>query len=221
MYLTSWTSKRVVLGSHQVAAASGPAAQEVAGYVNYNIGMEPQVVWRVELEEGQVMRIGEQGVLLHHTTTDALLGVTEHVYPEPWGEGMVEVVGRMGGRGAGSTWRVEDFRFPPMVDYLSEEQREELYGGGTSSTTTSASQTRNNSVSSMDDLKRLLQVMDLDDEQCACGDSGDLCGVCMVHVWYTCPSDGEVTPSPAGHPPAAGDEGAGGGRPLCHFHSEH
>ena len=115
---------------------------KVSGYVNYNIGMEPEVrkwrkntkrlkkqeIWTVLLPPGEdVWRIGDQGVRLQHASTGKILTVTRcssfsfsshfssNDYPESWGEGLHEVVAaKPNQKEEGTQWTVNFFQIPNM-----------------------------------------------------------------------------------------------------------
>ena len=119
---------------------------KVSGYVNYNIGMEPEVrkwrkntkrlkkqeIWTVLLPPGDdVWRIGDQGVRLQHASTGKILTVTRcssfcflshfssNDYPESWGEGMHEVVAaEPNQKEEGTQWTVNFFQIPNMGETM-------------------------------------------------------------------------------------------------------
>jgi len=164
IYLISWSLSPggALLNTHTVAAPFSKNSQEVSGYVNYNIGMEPDVVWRVILPPGEnFWRVGsETGVRLQHVTTGKLLTVTSHRYPEPWGEGMREVIAASAsvGDGAKAGWTINYYQLPDMAEELTEQAQEELYGGGTSEKTISSLQAQKNTASSTTGLRQLLKA---------------------------------------------------------------
>jgi len=162
--MTSWSrsrsSGRLMLNTHTVAAPLSKRSQEVSGYVNYNIGMEPEVIWRVILPPGEdFWRVGPAsgGVKIQHVNTGKFLSVTNHRYPEPWGEGMREVVA-LKDDASSSLWAINFYQLPDMAEELPAQAQEELYQGGTSDLTTSTSQAKKNTASSTVDLRLLLMA---------------------------------------------------------------
>ncbi len=84
------------LNSHDVAAPMSPHNQEVTCYIDYNISMSSENLWKVEIinkepgSEGIWHSIGSQVRLIHHTTQQALK-YSGKTYPD-WGFHQNEVV---------------------------------------------------------------------------------------------------------------------------------
>ena len=85
------TSRRA-LNSHDVAAPLTPENQEVSCYIDYNISMPSQNLWRVELEDqgssggggDSRWRAVQSKVRLVHVDTKQTLTATQNVLPD-WG----------------------------------------------------------------------------------------------------------------------------------------
>ena len=113
----------------------------------------PATVWLVDME----------GVQIRHVKTGKMLTVTDKTYPEgDWGEGMKEVAGAKPMVG-NNKWKVGFNRIPKygekfdliLVETLGKENVEELYNNGTSELTINPDSLRNNTSSSIEDLKIL------------------------------------------------------------------
>lgn len=114
------------LNSHDVAAPMSPHAQEVSGYVDFNVSMVPQNLWRVDITnreaESDVWKTIVSEVRLVHVNTSAVLKLSGAALPD-WAFRQLEVVAERsasGGGGGGSRlWTVEEHRYG-----TSEEQKE-------------------------------------------------------------------------------------------------
>ncbi|XP_036368032.1 protein O-mannosyl-transferase 1-like [Octopus sinensis] len=102
------------LNSHDVAAPMSPQNQEVSCYIDYNVSMPSQNLWRVEL----VNRDSDQDnwqtinslVRLHHVNTSQALKVSGKQLPE-WGFHQLEVVTDRIAEQDPTIWNVEEHRY--------------------------------------------------------------------------------------------------------------
>ncbi|GAB1607719.1 protein O-mannosyl-transferase 1-like [Argonauta hians] len=102
------------LNSHDVAAPMSPQNQEVSCYIDYNVSMPSQNLWRVEL----VNRDSNQDtwqtinslVRLHHVNTSQALKVSGKQLPE-WGFHQLEVVTDRITEQDPTIWNVEEHRY--------------------------------------------------------------------------------------------------------------
>ncbi|CRK93645.1 CLUMA_CG007174, isoform A [Clunio marinus] len=82
------------LNSHDVAAPVSPQSQEVSCYIDYNISMPGQLLWRVEIlnkeEEGIHWHAIKSQVRLVHVTTQTALRFTGRQLPQ-WGYNQHEI----------------------------------------------------------------------------------------------------------------------------------
>uniref|UniRef100_A0A1A7WML2 Protein O-mannosyl-transferase 1 n=1 Tax=Iconisemion striatum TaxID=60296 RepID=A0A1A7WML2_9TELE len=108
------------LNSHDVAAPMSPHAQEVSGYVDFNISMPTQNLWRVDISnrgaESEVWKTILSEVRLVHVNTSAVLKLSGVSLPD-WGFHQLEVVAERLKLGSG--WTVEEHRYG-----TSQEQKE-------------------------------------------------------------------------------------------------
>uniref|UniRef100_A0A8C4Z3D6 dolichyl-phosphate-mannose--protein mannosyltransferase n=1 Tax=Gadus morhua TaxID=8049 RepID=A0A8C4Z3D6_GADMO len=112
------------LNSHDVAAPMSPHAQEVSGYIDFNVSMVMQNLWRVDISnreaESEVWKTIVSDVRLVHVNTSAALKLSGGTLPE-WGFGQLEVVADRVSRAHHSSlvWNVEEHRYG-----TSHEQKE-------------------------------------------------------------------------------------------------
>ncbi|XP_054629730.1 protein O-mannosyl-transferase 1 isoform X2 [Dunckerocampus dactyliophorus] len=112
------------LNSHDVAAPMSPHAQEVSGYIDFNVSMPAQNLWRVDVvnreAESEVWKTILSEVRLVHVNTSAVLKLSGTSLPD-WGFRQMEVVAEKMFRGHSSsqTWTVEEHRYG-----TSEEQKD-------------------------------------------------------------------------------------------------
>lgn len=112
------------LNSHDVAAPMSPHAQEVSGYVNFNVSMAAQNLWRVDISnreaESDVWKTILSEVRLVHVNTSAVLKLSGSALPD-WAFRQLEVVADRAATAAGGSllWTVEEHRYG-----ISEEQKE-------------------------------------------------------------------------------------------------
>lgn len=112
------------LNSHDVAAPMSPHAQEVSCYINYNVSMAPQNLWRVEItnreSEAEVWKTILSDVRLVHLNTSAVLKLSGPSLPD-WGFHQLEVVAErlFTAHSGAQGWTVEEHRYG-----TSQEQKE-------------------------------------------------------------------------------------------------
>ncbi|KAM9700000.1 protein O-mannosyl-transferase 1 [Menidia menidia] len=110
------------LNSHDVAAPMSPHAQEVSGYIDFNVSMPAQNLWRVDIlnreAESEVWKTILSEVRLVHLNTSAVLKLSGLPLPD-WGFRQLEVVADKLVLVQSSSWTVEEHRYG-----TSREQRE-------------------------------------------------------------------------------------------------
>ncbi|XP_004713302.1 protein O-mannosyl-transferase 1 isoform X1 [Echinops telfairi] len=113
-----------LLNTHDVAAPLSPHAQEVSCYVDHNISMPAQNLWRLEIvnrdTDRDVWKTIMSEVRFVHVNTSAILKLSGAHLPD-WGFRQLEVVGEKLSRGfhESTVWNVEEHRYGK-----SQEQRE-------------------------------------------------------------------------------------------------
>nr|XP_025744045.1 protein O-mannosyl-transferase 1 isoform X4 [Callorhinus ursinus] len=112
------------LNTHDVAAPLSPHSQEVSCYVDYNISMPSQNLWRLDIvnreSDTEVWKTILSEVRLVHVNTSAVLKLSGAHLPD-WGFRQLEVVGEKLSRGyhESMVWNVEEHRYGK-----SQEQKE-------------------------------------------------------------------------------------------------
>nr|KAF6434198.1 protein O-mannosyltransferase 1 [Molossus molossus] len=112
------------LNTHDVAAPLNPHAQEVSCYIDYNISMPAQNLWRLDIvnreSDAEVWKTILSEVRLVHVNTSAILKLSGAHLPD-WGFRQLEVVGEKLSRGyhESTVWTVEEHRYG-----RSQEQKE-------------------------------------------------------------------------------------------------
>ncbi|KAF7687319.1 protein O-mannosyl-transferase 1 [Silurus meridionalis] len=112
------------LNTHDVAAPLSPHCQEVSGYIDFNVSMPAQNLWRVDItnreSDRDVWKTILSEVQLIHVNTSAVLKLSGASLPE-WGFHQLEVVGDKIYKGyqQSGVWNVEEHRYG-----RSQEQRE-------------------------------------------------------------------------------------------------
>uniref|UniRef100_A0A667I502 Dolichyl-phosphate-mannose--protein mannosyltransferase n=1 Tax=Lynx canadensis TaxID=61383 RepID=A0A667I502_LYNCA len=112
------------LNTHDVAAPLSPHSQEVSCYVDYNISMPSQNLWRLDIvnrdSDAGVWKTILSEVRLVHVNTSAVLKLSGAHLPD-WGFRQLEVVGEKLSRGyhESTVWNVEEHRYGK-----SQEQKE-------------------------------------------------------------------------------------------------
>uniref|UniRef100_A0A3Q2ZUR2 Protein O-mannosyl-transferase 1 n=1 Tax=Kryptolebias marmoratus TaxID=37003 RepID=A0A3Q2ZUR2_KRYMA len=109
--------------NHDVAAPMSPHAQEVTGYMDFNVSMPAQNLWRVDVTnreaESEVWKTILSEVRLVHVNTSAVLKLSGVSLPD-WGFRQLEVVAEKHFKSHSSSlvWTVEEHR------YGTQEQKE-------------------------------------------------------------------------------------------------
>uniref|UniRef100_A0AAQ4Q6I0 Protein O-mannosyl-transferase 1 n=1 Tax=Gasterosteus aculeatus aculeatus TaxID=481459 RepID=A0AAQ4Q6I0_GASAC len=112
------------LNSHDVAAPMSPHSQEVSGYIDFNVSMAAQNLWRVNIPhreaESESWKTILSEVWLVHVNTSAVLKLSGVSLPD-WGFRQLEVVGEKLFKAHSSSlgWTVEEHRYG-----TSQEQKE-------------------------------------------------------------------------------------------------
>ncbi|XP_060518759.1 protein O-mannosyltransferase 1 [Cylas formicarius] len=110
------------LNSHDVAAAMSPQCQEVSCYIDYNISMPSQNLWRVEVlnrdQTNDAWHTIQSLVRLIHVDTNTALKFTGKQLPD-WGYHQHEVAADKVISQDDTIWNVEEHRYTK-----SEDQRE-------------------------------------------------------------------------------------------------
>ncbi|KAM5331671.1 protein O-mannosyl-transferase 1 isoform 1-T5 [Glossophaga mutica] len=113
-----------LLNTHDVAAPRSPHAQEVSCYVDYNISMPAQSLWRLDVvnrdSDADTWKTILSEVRFVHVNTSAILKLSGAHLPD-WGFRQLEVVGEKLSRGfhESTVWTVEEHRYG-----RSQEQKE-------------------------------------------------------------------------------------------------
>lgn len=102
------------LNSHDVAAAMTPQSQEVSCYIDYNVSMPAQLLWRLEVvnraAEGEEWHAIRSQVRLVHVTTGLALRFSGRQLPE-WGFNQHEIVADRVLEQTDTIWNVEEHRY--------------------------------------------------------------------------------------------------------------
>lgn len=102
------------LNSHDVAAPVSPHNQEVSCYIDYNISMASENLWRVDIVNkdtvGDVWHTINSQVRLIHVNTTQALKYSGTTYPD-WGFHQIEVVTDKNLNQADTVWNVEEHRY--------------------------------------------------------------------------------------------------------------
>ncbi|XP_073412052.1 protein O-mannosyl-transferase 1 isoform X3 [Dendrobates tinctorius] len=118
------------LNTHDVTAPFSPYAQEISGYIDYNISMPAQTLWKVEIQnresDGDTWKTIVSEVKLVHVNTSAALKLSGSTLPD-WGFRQLEVVGDKVAKGSHQSlvWNVEEHRYGKSQDQA--EREEELH----------------------------------------------------------------------------------------------
>ncbi|XP_014912179.1 protein O-mannosyl-transferase 1 isoform X2 [Poecilia latipinna] len=113
-----------LLNSHDVAAPMSPHAQEVSGYIDFNVSMATQNLWRLEIynreAESEEWKTIVSEVRLVHVNTSAVLKLSGLLLPD-WGFRQMEVVAEklLKAHSGSLGWTVEEHRYG-----TSQEQKE-------------------------------------------------------------------------------------------------
>ncbi|ALC44725.1 rt [Drosophila busckii] len=114
------------LNSHDVAAPMTPQCQEVSCYIDYEIKMVGELLWRVEIlnrqSEGDLWHAIKSEIRLIHTTTGAALRFSGRQLPD-WGFNQHEVVGDREKGNPDTIWNVEEHRYTKTQDQRERERQ--------------------------------------------------------------------------------------------------
>lgn len=115
------------LNSHDVASAMSPHNQEVSCYVDHNVSMSAQNLWRVELlnpeKTNNMWRAVESQFRLIHVNTSTALKYSGRQLPE-WGFKQHEIVTDKAINQQDTIWNVEEHRYSRTDD--KKERRSEI-----------------------------------------------------------------------------------------------
>lgn len=102
------------LNSHDVAAPVSPHNQEISCYIDYNISMAAQNLWKVDIinrdTAGDIWHTINSQVRLIHVNTTAAMRFTGKQYPD-WGFVQHEVASDRNINQADTVWNVEEHRY--------------------------------------------------------------------------------------------------------------
>lgn len=114
------------LNSHDVAAPVTPQCQEVTCYIDYNVSMPAQILWRVDIlnkdQEGPVWHAITSQVRLIHVTTGQALRFSGRQLPD-WGFNQHEVVADRQINQDDTVWNVEEHRYTKTEDQKERERQ--------------------------------------------------------------------------------------------------
>lgn len=115
-----------VLNSHDVASAISPYSQEVSCYVDHNISMPAQSVWKVNLQNpsdtnGHWHTINSR-VQLIHLNSSLALRYSGRQLPD-WGFHQHEIVADKDLKSEDTIWNVEEHRFTKSDDQRERERQ--------------------------------------------------------------------------------------------------
>lgn len=111
------------LNSHDVAAPMSPHNQEVSCYIDYNVSMPAQNLWRVEIinrEQGDIWYTIQSRIRLIHVNSSQALKFSGRQLPD-WGFYQHEVVTDRVIQQEDTVWNVEEHRYTKSED---EKERE-------------------------------------------------------------------------------------------------
>lgn len=107
------------LNSHNVAAPASPTKQEISCYIDHNVSMPAQDIWRVEItnreEVGDVWHALESLVRLVHVNTSVALAYSGRQLPE-WAHDQMEIVGDVMVNQPNTIFNVEEHRYTRNED---------------------------------------------------------------------------------------------------------
>ncbi|XP_063234675.1 protein O-mannosyltransferase 1 isoform X2 [Bacillus rossius redtenbacheri] len=113
------------LNSHDVAAPVSPQNQEVSCYIDYNVSMPAQNLWRVEIinrdQVGDVWHTIESLVHLVHVNSSQALRFSGRQLPD-WGFNQHEVVTDRIVNQDDTVWNVEEHRYTKSEDQKDRER---------------------------------------------------------------------------------------------------
>ncbi|XP_050307273.1 protein O-mannosyltransferase 1 [Anthonomus grandis grandis] len=113
------------LNSHDVAAPMSPQCQEVSCYIDYNISMPAQNLWRVDIINrdltGDKWHTIQSQIRLIHVDTNAALKFTGRQLPD-WGYHQHEVAADRVLNQDDTVWNVEEHRYTKSEDQKERER---------------------------------------------------------------------------------------------------
>lgn len=115
------------LRRHDVAAPFSPYAQEISCYIDYNISMPAQTLWKVEItnreSDGDTWKTILSEVKLLHVNTSAVLKLSGSTLPD-WGFRQLEVVGDKVAKASHQSlvWNVEEHRYGKSREQAEREE---------------------------------------------------------------------------------------------------
>lgn len=113
------------LNSHDIAAPMTPQSQEVSCYIDYNVSMSAQNLWRVEIsnrdQTGNVWHAIQSQIRLIHMNTECALKFSGRMLPE-WGFNQHEVVADRIIEQSNAVWNVEEHRYIKSEDQKQRER---------------------------------------------------------------------------------------------------
>ncbi|KAL3283415.1 hypothetical protein HHI36_006560 [Cryptolaemus montrouzieri] len=112
------------LNSHDVAAPVSPQCQEVSCYIDYNVSMPAQNLWRVEIlnkENGNTWHTIQSLVRLIHVDTNTALKFSGRQLPD-WGFHQHEIVSDRIINQDDTVWNVEEHRYTKSEDQKERER---------------------------------------------------------------------------------------------------
>ncbi|KAK6638547.1 hypothetical protein RUM43_006814 [Polyplax serrata] len=113
------------LNSHDVAAPMSPQNQEVSCYVDYNVSMAPQNLWKVDIvnreQIGDVWLTIQSQVRLIHVNSSQALKFSGRQLPD-WGFNQHEIVTDRIVNQPDSVWNVEEHRYTKSDDQKERER---------------------------------------------------------------------------------------------------
>ncbi|XP_035726639.1 protein O-mannosyltransferase 1-like isoform X1 [Vespa mandarinia] len=113
------------LNSHDVAAPMTPQSQEVSCYIDYNVSMPAQNLWRVEItnkdQSGNIWHAIQSQVRLIHVNTEYALKFSGRQLPD-WGFNQYEIVADRLVDQSNSIWNVEEHRYTKNEDQKQRER---------------------------------------------------------------------------------------------------
>ncbi|KAJ3633938.1 hypothetical protein MTP99_010855 [Tenebrio molitor] len=113
------------LNSHDVAAPVSPQCQEVSCYIDYNVSMPAQNLWRVEIlnkdQNGDSWHTIQSLIRLIHLDTNTALKFTGRQLPD-WGFHQHEVAADRIINQDDTVWNVEEHRYTKSEDQKERER---------------------------------------------------------------------------------------------------
>ncbi|XP_046468533.1 protein O-mannosyltransferase rt isoform X1 [Neodiprion pinetum] len=117
------------LNSHDVAAPMSPQNQEVSCYIDYNVSMPAQNMWRLDIinrdQTGPIWHTIQSQIRLIHANTEQALRFSGRQLPD-WGYNQHEIVADRIIEQPDTVWNVEEHRYTKSEDQKQRER--ELVG---------------------------------------------------------------------------------------------